>query len=172
MCIVLFDLCESNAGKGMTWKLYGHDSLLDIDKVGCANCDAYNGDTPCTKALPILCVSTCNFNRPPYDSVSPGPFYDGWSGGIFKLTEPVLGTKLMSGSNMNSICQSTFGSSFIAGEHHMGKFVEGMSSRAYFYGSWPGKVEYGGWAARGYGNIKTTSNFWVYIYDLPANCWD
>ena len=177
--IALFGLHESLLGKGMTWKWISHDSALDIDKVGCVNCDAKKGDYPCSKALPILCVSTCGYKRPPYQQngcttgcAKPPEYYDGWSGGYFKLTSPILGTSLKSSKNMDSICQTTFGSSFVVAEHHMGKYVIGMSNSAYFYNSWPSSVQSGGWAARGYGSINTASNFWVYINDQPANCWN
>jgi len=98
--------------------------------------------------------------------------YDGWSGGMFKLTDPVLGTSLLSSSNMNKICQNQFGSSFVAAYHSMGRYVVGMSPTKYYYGTWPTTTNGGGWGARGYGNLNTTSRFWVYISDQPSNCWN
>src|SRR6476661_6657032 len=43
--------------KGLTWKLVATNSTTGTISVGCWNgCDAYHGDTPCTTALPILCI--------------------------------------------------------------------------------------------------------------------
>ena len=56
---------ESIGNKGMTWSLTNHDSVLNLDTVGCSGCNLYLGDTPCSNKLPTLCVSTCGFKRPP-----------------------------------------------------------------------------------------------------------
>ncbi len=179
LCI-LFGVLESTGGKGMTWSLIPgwRNSALDVDAVSCNNCNAYVGDTSCNTKLPILCFSTCNFKRPPYQPIGcttcamSMEAYDGWSGGMFKLTDPVLGTSLLSSSNMNKICQNQFGSSFVAAYHSMGRYVVGMSPTKYYYGTWPTTTNGGGWGARGYGNLNTTSRFWVYISDQPSNCWN
>ncbi len=73
------------------------------------------------------------------------PFYDGWSGGMFKLSSPVLGTSLLSSSNMDNICQKQFGSSFTAANHHMGRYVPEMSISTFFYDTWPTSTSAGGW---------------------------
>ena len=91
---------------------------------------------------------------------------------MFKLTNPVLGTSLLSSSNMNNICQQQFGSSFVSASHAIGRYVVGMSSTAFFYNTWPTSTTSGGWGARGYGNLNIASRFWVYISDQPANCWN
>ena len=118
---------ESIGNKGMTWSLTNHDSVLNLDTVGCSGCNAYQGDTPCSNKLPILCVSTCGFTRPPYDSppcptcAMPKEFYNGCSHGMFLLTPPIVGSSLLSAINMNQICQKQFGTSFTAASHGLGK---------------------------------------------------
>ena len=181
---ILFNAIESTDNRGMTWAVNSgrYDPILNLDAVSCSNCNAYDGDTYCKNKLPILCVSSCNFKRPPYNPIGcttcairppdAPSFYDGWSGGMFKLSSPVLGLSLLSSGNMNKICQQQFGSSFIAAEHHIGKYVPGMSSTTFFYNTWPTTTRSGGWGARGYGNLNTTSRFWVYIDGQPANCWN
>ena len=91
---ILFSAIESTGNRGMTWAINSgwYDPILNLDAVSCSNCNAYVGDSLCYNKLPILCVSSCNFKRPPYNSKGcttcaiPPPdapsFYDGWSGGI------------------------------------------------------------------------------------------
>ena len=84
---ILFSAIESIGNKGMTWSVNSgwYDPILNVDAVNCDYCNPYFGDTSCNNKLPILCVSTCNFKRPPYNlkctSTCGGPpsFYDGWS---------------------------------------------------------------------------------------------
>ena len=84
---ILFSAIESIGHKGMTWSVNSgwYDPILNVDAVNCDYCNPYVGDTSCNNKLPILCVSTCNFKRPPYNpkctSTCGGPpsFYDGWS---------------------------------------------------------------------------------------------
>jgi hypothetical protein len=172
--ISLFGLLESVGNKGVAWSSISaarRDYNLDLEFVACEYCDSYGGETPCQTKLPILCYSTCNFKRPPYKPIGK-EFSDGWSGGFFRLTAPIAGTNLLSSSNMDSICQQQFGSSFAAAHHHMGRYVNGMSDTSYFYNTWPENPSSGGWGARGYGILNTTSNFWVYVRDQPSNCWN
>lgn len=165
--------------KGLTWGLYGHNFPLNIDRVGCGGvCNAYLGDTSCNIKLPILCVSQSSFKRPPYDVLPCSgcamtkEFYDGWTEGYFVLSPPVLGTSLLSFNNMRNICSSRFGPTFTVASHTMGKYIIGMNNSTFFYNTWPLTSLSGGWSARGYGNLNTTSRFWVFINNQPANCWN
>jgi hypothetical protein len=111
-------LIECADGKGMTWRIILHDDSLNINMACCIGCDAYSGETSCSTKLPILCYSSnTKFHRPPYDTkdcygtscVMTSEYYDGWSGGNFFLTQPYLGTSLISASNMDKICSDQFG---------------------------------------------------------------
>ena len=89
------------------------------------------------------------------------------------LTKPVLGSSLKSVQTMINKCKNTFGDSFTVANHHMGRYVPGMSNTTYFYDSWPSSGTFGGgWGARGYGNLPSNTRFWVYIFDQAANCWN
>jgi hypothetical protein len=167
--------------KGLTWSLLAHDYSLNVDRVGCGSCNAYQGDTSCFTKLPILCVSVSSFKRPPYNVNLCGPscamtkeFYDGWTEGYFKLTQPIQGISLLNFANMKNICSNQFGSTFTVASHSMGKYIVGMNSINYFHSTWPvaSLLSTGGWAARGYGNLNTTSRFWIFINNQPANCWN
>jgi hypothetical protein len=172
-CFIIDNVWSLNK-KGYTWVRKVTNSTLNIVAFGTDTIsDAYKGDTNCTIKLPILCYSDTNFKRPPYNPPSTGGFYYGWNGGIYLATLPVLGTSLLSVANMNSLCSVRFGASFKAAEHHIGKFVSGMSSSSYFYNTWPTSLSSGGWNAFGYNGISNpTGRFWVAINNQPANCWN
>lgn len=137
----------AQARNGMTWTKVSHESTYSTDQVGCSGCNPYVGDTTCSTSLPILCLKTDG-------SPNPGlliDFYHGWKGGHVYLTPAVPGTQLLSLANADSICQSYFGPGYTMAEFHQ-----------------PG----GGWAWSAFGNVASSSRFWVYINDQPANCWN
>lgn len=170
-----------SARLGLTWELMHHLDELNVDAIGCDNqqiCNAYIGDTPCDQALPIVCVSQTNFTRPPYNptlktgSAMSIEFYNGWSGGMFVATEPIIGTSILSQVHANKICSDKFGKEFIAAQHHLGRYVNGMSDTSYFYSTWSLNTSEGGWNLYGYGNLPKNTRFWVFIRDQRANCWN
>jgi hypothetical protein len=47
------------------------------------------------------------------------------------------------------------GQGVVSAEHHIGRYVIGMSSTQYFYNTWANeRSEEGAWSARGYTSIK------------------
>jgi hypothetical protein len=136
--------------KGMTWKLVGHAN--GVDRVGWdATTNAYEGDTPCTARLPILCLKQDNSPVPPGLTTT---FYDGWAKGNINLTplnSLVEGTELVSREVADSKCVAAFGDGWRMAEHHDGD---------------------GGWRYYAYGSVSPTTRFWVAIDDQPANPWD
>ena len=168
---------------GMTWSVEKYIDNLNVVKVGCSGCDAYNGDTPCDKSLPILCVSKTDFNRPPYEPVDcngcamPKWFYNSWSGGYIAITPAsIQGSAIGSWANADKFCQKYLGSEFKAVYHGLGKYVTGMSSTQYFFDTWPGANsglrQGGGWSSYGYGKINSTGRFWAFIDSQKSNCWN
>ena len=137
--------------KGMTWAKVSHQSATGTDLVSChdggTSCNAYQGDTDCTFALPMLCFK-------PDASENPGveaDFYHGWKGGHVAITPPVRGDQLMSLETADHLCAMNFGAGWrMADFHH----------------------DAGGWAWHAYGDVRDDSRFWVAIYDQAANCWD
>ena len=135
------------ARNGMTWAKISHEATYSTDKVGCSGCNPHTGDVDCANARPILCQKSDGSGNPGLTI----DFYNGWKSGHIHLTPPVLGTQLLSVANANAICQSYFGPGYgIAEFHHPG----------------------GGWAWSAYGNISSSSRFWVYINDTAGNCWN
>ncbi len=77
--------------------------------MSCNGCNPHEGDTPCTVKLPITCiVNYMKLDRPYYSfypttslqnsasaatpfSNADQSFYEGWTGGVIALTDPVMG---------------------------------------------------------------------------------
>lgn len=141
-------LRDGGVRSGMTWQQNNFDAELGIIRVGCTGCDAYDGDTPCDEALPVLCLDdTDNLPNPGIET----DFYDGWSDGTLLATEPIVGLELTSLEAANELCQSEFGEGYRMAEHHDGG---------------------GGWNVWSYGTVPQDVRMWTYINDQDANCWD
>jgi hypothetical protein len=136
--------------KGMTWKLVGTNAPTGTTVVGCAvSCDAYQGDTPCTTALPLLCIKKDGAGFPLPASVSNANIYYTWAGGIVGTTSAIVPPTTLTGANTR--CVQEFGAGWRVAEFHDG---------------W-------GWGFQAYGGIgDPTRRFWVHINDQPgATCW-
>jgi hypothetical protein len=137
--------------KGMTWKFLGTNSPSGTIRVGCGNdCNAYQGDTACTAALPILCIrkAGAGFPLPLPTTVNNGSQYSRWSGGVIGTTGAVPPPATLAGAN--GLCQQAFGPDWRVAEHHDG---------------W-------GWGFQAYGGVGAANGrFRVHINDQPANCW-
>ncbi len=132
---------------GLTWKKYLDRSTTDLPFVGCAKCNAYQGDTSCSTKLPILCLKKEGLPKP---SGLVTDYYKGWTGGHIGLTKPVGGNELTGISDANLLCEQELGSGYQMAEFHDGG---------------------GGWGYYGYGNVDDNSRFWTYINGQDANCW-
>ncbi len=147
---------DESAGKGLTWVKHRHSQELRIDYVGCGGCNAYQGDTSCREARPILCLKVDHSPRPPYeitgeDHAMPKEYYQGWAAGTIALTASVIGMTLESRGYADAICREQLGDGYRMAEFHDGN---------------------GGWNFWAFGNVPSDSRFWVAIDDQPANCWD
>jgi hypothetical protein len=185
---------SNNWGMTWGWASYVEDEQ-ELFHVGCSgtpvvppyapyqgssgSCNPYEGDTPCSHSIPILCISPCRYYRPCYPMVC-GPhamtkeFYCGWSEGMLRLTEPVQGSLLTSLSVADGICSKTFGPGFRMANHGDGKYVVGMDEHNYCQSTWPlGSTSSGGWGFYGYG-VKGPrwTRFWVAVNDQNGNCWN
>ncbi len=184
---ILDDPFQDDTGEklGLTWGKERHDDRFGIDLVGChgrpsteleSSCNAYVGDTPCSRALPVLCVKKTGAPRPGYEVDSSDhswvkESYRGWLEGELQLTPPVVGNTLTSLDQANDLCSRQFGPGYRMAEFHDGRWVKEMSEQRFFGDSWPEDTNEGGWNFWGYGNISGESRFWVYIRDQQANCW-
>ncbi|HSH05131.1 MAG TPA: hypothetical protein VLL52_21630 [Anaerolineae bacterium] len=193
---VLVTLPPSNGkvATGMTWGVIdsppiGEATEYDILGAGCwgrpligdnQGCDAYQGDTSCIAALPILCVKVEELPRPNYEVTGqahamPKEFYRGWLGGFMAATEPVVGLELTSLEVANDMCVKRFGEGWRMASHHDGKYLPDMDLNVYFGDDWVAEENLctGGWNFYGYGeSLPTETRFWVYINGQPGNCWN
>jgi hypothetical protein len=139
---------HASGGNGMTWAKHGHNATYGVDHLGCANCNAYAGETSCKTALPVLCLRQDGSATP---SGLATDFYNGWVRGHIATTMPVQGASLTSLDVANQLCAATFGLGW-----RMAAFHDGG----------------GGWNWYAYGNVRNDMRFWVAITDQPANCWN
>jgi hypothetical protein len=139
---------QLSAGKAMTWGKISHNNTLGVDLVGCANCNAYAGDTSCTAFLPVLCIRQDGSPKP---SGLATDFHNGWTGGHIATTHAIQGTTLTSLQVANQLCVDNFGAGWRMAEFHDGK---------------------GGWNWYAFGNARQDTRMWVSINDQPSNCWN
>lgn len=132
---------------GMTWTVV--QQIPGVVHVGSdAQTNPYNGDTPATAALPVLCLNVDNSPVPA--GITPD-FYNGWARGSLALTPPVLGSQLTSPGVANALCAANFGPAWRMAEFHDGG---------------------GGWSYWGFGTLPAGTRFWTAINDQPANPWN
>jgi len=142
---------DAQSSKGMTWKMIGTNSPTGTIKVGCANCNAYQGDTPCTTALPLLCIRKTGPGFPlplPATVVNSNQYYK-WSFGVIGTTGDTVPPPTL--ALANSRCVQVFGANWRVAEFHDG---------------W-------GWNFQAYGGVGAPAKrFWVHINGQPgATCW-
>lgn len=142
----------ASSGAGMTWSLLASNATDGVILVGCGNtCNAYNGDTACATALPLLCIlkDGPGFPLPLPASVNNGDIYDQWAGGIVGTTAATVPPATLAGAN--AFCTAEFGANWRVAEFHDG---------------W-------GWNFQAYGYVgEPATRFWVHIDDQPgATCW-
>jgi hypothetical protein len=146
--------CKS---KGMTWHVGAVNPIDGTVTVGCANCNPYTGDRPCTDSLPLLCFKPFTPILPVPASVNEIPFYNRWSGGIVGTTAPVQASSFNGSlANANKACAQEF----LSTDWRVAEFHDGANGA-------------GGWNFQAYGNVgNPSSRFWVHINDQKnGTCW-
>jgi hypothetical protein len=166
-----------NNKRGMTWTQYyvmqggepvPYDSC-NQPRVGCNDCDGYQGDTLCTEERPILCLLE-DGSENACEATEPAIFNDGWAGGTIALTTNIRGIELTSQAVADTICADTFGPGYRMAEFHDGG--GGWSYRAngsldgFNTSSTPSSTH------PRFGNPNQGGRFWVWINDQQANCWN
>lgn len=144
----------SSSRRGMTWRHIQTNVPSGTIRVGCGNqeCNAYQGDTTCDSALPILCIkkSGPGFPLPLPVGVDNSSQYNKWSGGVVATTPAMVPPTQR--VKANEVCVHYFGQGWRVAEFHDG---------------W-------GWYFQAYGGVgNPSSRFWVDISDQPlGRCWD
>lgn len=109
LLVLPYALEAEGQSKGMTWKFIATNAPTGTVKVGCAaSCDAYKGDTPCNKALPLLCIRKAGSGfplaMPP--SIDNSSRYYQRTGGVIGTTD-IVPPKTLAAAN--AVCAKTFG---------------------------------------------------------------
>ena len=81
-----------------------------------------------------------------------GGFYNGWVGGYFGSTNPVVGTTLTTRDVADQLCQAKFGSNARVAEHAMARHMPWMNDLPAKIGAnwdWP-KTYISGWSGWGF----------------------
>ena len=88
--------------RGLTFQATVWPSELNsfVGRMSCNGCDPQYGDTACTTMLPVTCIIHPRVLARPYYGYYPDftpyanpdqSFYEGWTGGIIAVTDPVRG---------------------------------------------------------------------------------
>jgi hypothetical protein len=142
---------------GLTWTRLERRLFPPVVRVGADGVsNPYNGDTPATASLPILCLLVDGSAVPP--GITP-TFSAGWSRGRVQLSPSVPGSQLTSQAAADAICSASFGTGWRMAEFHDGRYGANLQS-------------IGGWSFWAYGNVPSGTRFWTFINDQPANPWN
>ena len=151
-------------------------------RFSCNNCNPFEGDQPCTKELPILCISNHKVaERPKYlipiektpFAVLDGGYYEGWTGGVFTVTRKVRGSDITSYDVGDRLCKGYFGENSKFATFDDGFYMEYMNEppqKTWSMWSW-GPTKRGGWNMWGYFNHRYRGRAWIWIKNQPnGNC--
>jgi hypothetical protein len=104
--------------------------------MSCVNCNPQQGDTDCTVSLPVTCIlHPKKLDRPfysfypsftPYSNPDQG-YYEGWTGGIILLTDPIQGLTIDSYKTGDNLCKNYFGQNAIFATFESGFYLPNMN---------------------------------------------
>ena len=144
--------------KGMTWRKVGRNPVTGTVDVDCGysngknECNPYQGDTDCTKKLPILCALKLHGQKPAHVNNGSSNGRHAWSGNLVHTSKKVSPTHdhINTLAQANKVCIQEFGKGWAVAEFHNARQ----------------------WGFRAYGNIGNTKRFWVDINDQAnGTCW-
>lgn len=170
--------------KGMTFQATVFPSYENswAGRFSCNNCNPFEGDQPCTKSLPLLCIS--NYKtvvRPHYTvaiqytpfAITDGGYYDGWTGGVFTTTLPVRGSSITSYQVGDNICKGYFGKNSQWAKFDDGWYMPYMNQlpeKSWSLWDWS-KASKGGWNMWGFFNHRYRGRAWVWVDNQTnGNC--
>lgn len=170
---------KGNTWQASIWPRYDNNWA---GRFSCNNCDPFQGDVLCTQALPILCiVSAKTLQRPLYKiaiqytpfSVVDGGYYEGWTGGVFAVTQAVTGNSITSYQVGDQLCKGYFGNNAKFAEFSDGYYMPYMNQepeKAFDFWDWSQATQ-GGWNFWGYFNHHYRGRAWVWVNGQPnGNC--
>ena len=153
-----------------------------VGRMSCNGCDPQNGDTPCTQKLPVTCIIHPKVLARPYYGYYPDftpysnpdqSFYEGWTGGIIAVTDPVRGLEVTSYAVGDNLCKTAFGSRAKFAQFTDGWYMSNMNGpnlRIEKTWDW-GKAVAGEYNFWGYFNHNYVGKSWVWTQTTPTgNC--
>lgn len=168
----------------MRGTVFPEESNSFVGKMSCDGCNPNSGDTACTVSLPLLCIiGPKNFDRPfysfypeftPYANADAGA-YEGWTGGVFGLTDPFRGIDINSFRNGDNLCKTYFGPTAKFADFMDGWFMPYMNAPAVsIEKNWSfGKAAPSSYGLWGYFNHADTGRVWVSNLASPSsNCFN
>ncbi|MEV7084433.1 hypothetical protein AB0O07_00785 [Streptomyces sp. NPDC093085] len=141
---------------GMTWTVAAKGTDGTVRVGSDTRTDPYQGDTPASAVLPVLCLRVTGAAVP--GSVTPD-FYAGWSRGTVAATPPVSGTALTGRAVADNLCVQYYGAGWRMAEFHDGRYGPGLDAP-------------GGWSFWAYGYVPEGTRLWTAIDDQSANPWN
>ena len=170
--------------KGLTYTatVYPEETNSFVGRMSCGDCNPQDGDTPCTEKLPVLCIlHHKTLNRPFYNfypdfsqyDVADQSFYEGWTGGIFALTDPVRGLEIDSFVTGDNMCKTAYGPYAKFASFTDGYYMDQMNGpEVKIEASWDwGQAKSGEFGMWGYFNHDHIGRSWVWTQYTPnGNC--
>lgn len=151
-------------------------------RFSCNNCNPFEGDTPCNRSLPLVCLTSAkSVTRPYYNianqftpySVLDGGYYDGWTGGFIQVTLPVQGSSISSYKVGDDLCKGYFGKNANFATFDSGYYLPFMNRppfKAWSLWNWD-QAQRGQWNFWGYFNHHYRGRAWVWVNGQPlGNC--
>jgi hypothetical protein len=150
--------------------------------MSCNGCNPLTGDTSCTERLPVTCIINPKILARPFYNFFPDytpysnsdqSFYEGWTGGVIAVTDPVRGLDIDSYRTGDNICKTAFGSSAKFATFTDGWYLPDMNGanvRIEKNWDWVNALsgEYNFW---GYFNHNHIGKSWVWTQTTPmGNC--
>lgn len=150
-------------------------------RFSCNNCNPFEGDQPCDRKLPILCINQHKKLDRPYHQIAieytpfrmtDGGYYDGWTGGVFEVTSPVRGSDISNYQIGDDLCKGFFGATSKFANFDDGYYMDYMNQRpikAWNRWVWD-EAKQGKWNFWGYFNHHYRGRAWVWINSTSGNC--
>lgn len=150
--------------------------------MSCNGCNPQLGDTACTQKLPVTCIIHAKALNRPFYSFYPSftpyanpdqSFYEGWTGGIIAVTDPVRGLDVTSYRVGDNLCKTAFGSAAKFAQFTDGYYLSNMNgANIKIEKTWDWATarsgEYNFW---GYFNHNHIGRSWVWTQTTPSgNC--
>lgn len=172
------------AKKGLTFQatVWPEERNSYVGRMSCNGCNPQEGDTSCTEILPITCIIHHKKLDRPFYKFYPTftslnnpdkSFYEGWTGGVIALTDPIRGLEIDSYITGTKLCQNYFGHDAKMATFTDGYYMDYMNGPSIsIEKTWDwSKTKRGEYNFWGYFNHDHIGKSWVWAQTTPnGNC--